>query len=48
MDEYYRMTYLDWASMFKQGKYSLPQIITQNLGENISAGVSVPEDMVLL
>jgi hypothetical protein len=48
MDEYYRMTYLDWASVFKQGKYSLPQILTQNLGENISAGVTVPEDMVLL
>lgn len=48
MDEYYRMTYLDWASIFKQGKYSLPQILTQNLGENISAGVTVPEDMVLL
>ncbi len=48
MEEYYRLTYLDWASVFKQGKYSLPQILTQNLGENISAGVTVPEDMVLL
>jgi hypothetical protein len=48
MDEYYRQTYLDWASVFRQGKYALPQILTQNLGEHISAGVTVPEDMVLL
>lgn len=48
MDEYYRLTFLDWASVFKQGKYALPQILTQNLGENISAGVMVPEDMILL
>jgi hypothetical protein len=48
MDEYYRLTYLDWASVFRQGKYALPQILTQNLGENISAGVMVPEDMILL
>lgn len=48
MDEYYRQTYLDWASVFRQGKYALPQILTQNLGEHISAGVAVPEDMVLL
>ncbi|RLI79775.1 hypothetical protein DRP05_02760 [Archaeoglobales archaeon] len=48
MDEYFRLTHLDWASIFKQGKYALPQILTQNLGENVSAGVVVPEDMVLL
>ncbi len=48
MDEYYRLTFLDWASVFRQGKYALPQILTQNLGENISAGVMVPEDMILL
>lgn len=48
MDEYYRQTYLDWASVFRQGKYALPQILTQNLGEHISAGVAVPEDMILL
>lgn len=42
------MTFLDWASVLKQGKYALPQIMTQNLGENISADVMVPEDMVLL
>jgi len=48
MDEYYRLTHLNWSSIFKQGKYALPQILTQNLGENISAGVLVPDDMVLL
>jgi hypothetical protein len=39
---------LNWASIFRQGKYALPQILTQNLGENISAGVFVPDDMILL
>jgi hypothetical protein len=48
MDEYYRLTFLNWSSIFKQGKYALPQILTQNLGENISAGVLVPDDMILL
>ena len=48
MEEYYRLTHLNWASIFKQGKYALPQILTQNLGENISAGVLVPDDMILL
>jgi hypothetical protein len=48
MDEYYRLTFLNWSSIFKHGKYALPQILTQNLGENISAGVLVPDDMVLL
>ena len=48
MDEYYRLKHLNWSSVFKQGKYALPQILTQNLGENISAGVLVPDDMVLL
>lgn len=48
MDEYYRLTFLNWSSVFKQGKYALPQILTQNLGENISAGVFVPDDMILL
>jgi len=48
MEEYHRLTHLDWASLFKQGKYALPQILTQNLGENISAGVLVPDDMILL
>jgi len=48
MDEYYRLAFLNWSSIFKQGKYALPQILTQNLGENISAGVLVPDDMVLL
>ena len=48
MDEYYRLTFLDWASVFMQGKYALPQILTQNLGENLSAGVSVPQDMILI
>lgn len=48
MEEYYRLTFLNWSSIFRQGKYALPQILTQNLGENISAGVMVPDDMVLL
>ena len=48
LEEYYRLTFLNWASIFKQGKYALPQILTQNLGENISAGVLVPDDMILL
>ena len=48
MDEYYRLTHLNWASLFRQGKFALPQILTQNLGENISYGVHVPDDMVLL
>jgi len=48
MDEYYRLTFLNWSSIFRQGKYALPQILTQNLGENISAGVLVPDDMILL
>src|SRR6266699_591114 len=48
IDEYHRLTHLNWASIFRQGKYALPQILTQNLGENISAGVHVPDDMILL
>lgn len=48
LEEYYRLTFLNWASIFKQGKYALPQILTQNLGKNISAGVIVPDDMILL
>ena len=48
MEEYYRLTFLDWASIFKQGKFALPQILTQNLGKHISAGVLVPDDMILL
>lgn len=48
MDEYYQLTHLDWASLFNQGKYELPQILTQKLGENISAGLTIPDDLVLL
>ncbi len=48
LEEYYRLTFLDWASIFKQGKYALPQILTQNLGENISAGVTVPDNMIVI
>jgi hypothetical protein len=48
IDEYYRLTHLNWASIFRQGKFALPQILTQNLGENISAGVMVQDNMVLL
>jgi len=48
MDEYYRLAFLNWSSIFRQGKYALPQILTQNLGENISAGILVPDDMILL
>jgi hypothetical protein len=48
MQEYYLLTNLNWASLFRQGKFALPQILTQNLGENITAGVRVPDDMPLL
>lgn len=48
MEEYYKLTKLNWASVFKQGKLALPQILTQNLGENLSYGISVPDNMVLL
>ena len=48
MEEYYMLTVLNWSSLFRQGKYALPQILTQNLGENISAGVRVPDDMPVL
>jgi hypothetical protein len=48
MDEYYRLSHLNWASLFKQGKYALPQILTQKLGENISAGLAIPDDLILL
>ncbi len=48
IDEYYRLTHLNWSSIFRQGKFALPQILTQNLGENISAGVMVQDNMVLL
>lgn len=48
MEEYYRLTFLDWASLYKQGKYALPQKLTQNLGENISAINKVPRDMILI
>ena len=48
MEEYYRLTSLNWSSLFKQGKYVLPQILTQKVGENIFAGVRVPDDMNLL
>jgi hypothetical protein len=48
MEEYYYLTNLDWASLFKQGKFALPQILTQNLGENITAGITVPDNMILL
>ncbi|MDK2796408.1 MAG: hypothetical protein PWQ58_1607 [Archaeoglobaceae archaeon] len=48
MDEYHRLSCLNWASLFYQGKYALPQILTQKLGENISAGLIIPENFVLL
>jgi len=48
MNEYYRLTFLNWSSLFKKGKYALPQILTQNLGENLTKGIIVPDDMVLL
>jgi len=48
MEEYYKLTKLNWGSVFNQGKLALPQILTQNLGENLSYGVSVPDNMVLL
>lgn len=48
LKEYYQMSYLNWASIFKQGKYALPQILTQNLGENLSAGIETPENMAVI
>ena len=48
LEEYYRLTFLNWASLFRQGKYALPQILTQNLGKNLSAGVLVPDNTILL
>jgi hypothetical protein len=48
MKEYYALSYLNWSSVFKQGKYALPQILTQNLGENLSAGIDVPDNMAVL
>ena len=46
--EYYNLSYLNWSSIFSQGKYALPQILTQNLGENLSAGIDVPENMAMI
>lgn len=46
--EYYNLSYLNWSSIFNQGKYALPQILTQNLGENLSAGIDVPDDMAMI
>lgn len=48
IDEYYSLTFLNWSSIYKKSKLALPQILTQNLGENLTAGVMVPDDMVLL
>lgn len=48
IEEYYRLTRLNWASVLRQGKYALPQILTQNLGENISAGIPTPDNTILL
>lgn len=48
IDEYYSLTYLNWSSIYKKSKLALPQILTQNLGENLTARVMVPVDMVLL
>lgn len=48
LEEYYSLSYLNWSSVFNQGKYALPQILTQNLGENLSAGVEVPDDMPMI
>lgn len=48
MEEYYRLTFLDWSSLYKQGKFALPQKLTQNLGENLSAIGKVPGDIILI
>jgi hypothetical protein len=48
IDEYYRLTFLNWSSIFRKSKLALPQILTQNLGENLTAGVMVPDNMILL
>lgn len=39
---------LNGASIFKQGKYALPQILTQNIGGNLSAGIKTPENMPMI
>ena len=46
--EYYSLSCLNWSSVFNQGKYALPQILTQNLGENLSAGIDVPDNMPMI
>ena len=48
LEEYYNLSYLNWSSIFNQGKYALPHILTQNLGENLSAGIAVPENMAMI
>jgi hypothetical protein len=48
LKEYYNLSYLNWSSVFNQGKYALPQILTQNLGENLSAGIEVPDNMPMI
>ncbi|RKD95645.1 argonaute/piwi family protein [Halopiger aswanensis] len=48
LKEYYALSHLNWSSVFKQGKYALPQILTQNLGENLSAGIDIPENMAMI
>lgn len=48
LKEYYYLSYLNWSSIFKQGKFALPQILTQNLGENLSAGIDIPDNMAVI
>ena len=46
--EYYNLTFLNWNSVYYKGKYSLPQIITQAIGENLTAGVYIPENYLCI
>jgi hypothetical protein len=48
LEEYHSLSHLNWSSIFKQGKFALPQILTQQLGENLSAGIDVPENMPMI
>ena len=45
-DEYYRLTFLNWASLYRLPKLALPQALTQAIGENITMGVKVAESYI--
>lgn len=45
-DEYFRLTYLNWSSLYRLPKLALPQALTQAIGENITMGVDVAESYI--